>query len=147
MAFRKFVESPVTALVAGGVPIRPEDLTKHDLDRLIDVMANLRRLTYGDVWTGPFVFEDVFDVLTPENCDPYQNRETEQEIGCNTSFDDDCETHSSTNNSVSTTWGGIRPQWEIIDGILMGPLYSPGDLASLVTYMHEGIRALKIPPR
>lgn len=135
-----FVESPITALRAAGVPIQTECLTKADCDRLVRVLGKLRNLVASGKLTKDFRFEDVL-VFDPSVA--YQSSQTLSDSFTEKNFDHstdghDSEQKSSTDQGIKNNFQNSGITQKFGDDII-APLISPGDLAAIVTLMQAKI--------
>ena len=133
-----FVEAPVTALKAAGVPIDVQCLTKTDCDRLVRVLGKLRNLVADGSIPREFRFEEVFTV--GENV-MYEQTKESTDTFIEKNFDHsteghDSETKSSTEEGIHTNFKTFGREF-LQRGIeeIRAPLISPGDLSAIATAM------------
>jgi len=133
-----FVESPITALRAAGVPIQADCLTKSDCDRLVRVLGNLRNLVESGKVAKEFRFEDVFTIAgnveyeqTSSSTDAYGDKNFDHSMEGH-----EAETKSSTSEGIHTKFGGLP---ERLGDEIIAPLLSPGNLAAIFTLMQGKI--------
>lgn len=138
-AMLAFVESPLAALHAAGVPVK--SLTKKDTDQLVRVFGKLRNLVASGKVAREFRFEQVFAVGGEVM---YEQTKTSSESYIEKNFDHsteghDAETKSSTEEGISKNFGGLVDR---LGDDIIAPLLSPGNLAAIATAMQAKIREI-----
>jgi hypothetical protein len=137
-----FVESPVTALRASGVPIKTDCLVKADCDRLVRVLGKLRNLVASGKIAKDFRFEEVFTIGANVE---YEQTKSSTDSYIEKNFDHSTEGHdseqkSSTEEGIKTNFQPFGLPQQIGDEII-APLLSPGALAAIVTQMQAKLSA------
>jgi hypothetical protein len=137
-----FVESPLTALRAAGVPIKENCLTKNDCDRFIRVLGNIRELVKSKKIAKDFRFEDIFTIGSTVF---YEQTKSSTDSYIEKNFDHseeghDMEDKTSTEEGIHVNFNSGFPVRNFDD--IIAPLLNPGDLAAIAVNMSAQLRTM-----